>query len=133
MAQSATAAVVASELEATGGGRRPSRAASPSISYSSPPGNAPPSCSLSWLSATWRALLGPEEYGFVEFTLAVMVFFILPVDLGLGSYGAREIARNPERASRLLHEITGLRLVLAICSIVALLGFILLIQCKPLN
>src|ERR1700691_3484589 len=56
--------------------------------------------------------LGPGEYGFIEFTLAVMVFFSLPVDLGLGSYGAREIARHPESATRLLHEITGLRVVL---------------------
>ena len=57
-----------------------------------------------------------------------MVFFSLPADLGLGAYGAREIARNPQRASRLLHEITGLRLTLAICSFVALLGFSLLIN-----
>jgi O-antigen/teichoic acid export membrane protein len=64
--------------------------------------------------------LGPRDYGFIEFTLALMVFFTLPVDLGLGSYGAREIARNPSRAPQLLHEITGLRLFLSICSMGAL-------------
>ncbi len=57
-----------------------------------------------------------------------MVFFTLPVDLGLGSYGAREIARNPQNAARLLHEITGLRLVLAICSMLALAVFIAVIH-----
>src|SRR5215471_19785180 len=64
--------------------------------------------------------LGPRDYGFIEFTLALMVFFTLPVDLGLGSYGAREIARNPDRAPQLLHEITGLRLFLSVCSMAAL-------------
>src|SRR4051812_41402744 len=60
--------------------------------------------------------LGAWQYGLIEFTLAIMVFFTLPVDLGLGAYGAREIARNPQNAGRLLREITGLRLVLAVCS-----------------
>jgi O-antigen/teichoic acid export membrane protein len=65
-------------------------------------------------------VLGPWYYGILEFTLAVIVFFTVPVDLGLGSYGAREIARNPRDSERLLHEITGLRLVLAVCSMIAL-------------
>src|SRR5579863_6487709 len=61
--------------------------------------------SFSYLART----LGPWQYGQLEFTLAIMVFFSLPVDLGLGSYGAREIARHPQNAARLLHVITGLR------------------------
>jgi len=65
-------------------------------------------------------VLGPWYYGLLEFTLAVIVFFTVPVDLGLGAYGAREIARNPRDSERLLHEITGLRLLLALCSIFAL-------------
>ena len=80
--------------------------------------------SFSYLART----LGPRDYGFIEFTLAVMVFFSLPVDLGLGSYGAREIARNPEKGARLLREITGLRMVLSICSIAVLGIFILLVH-----
>lgn len=79
-------------------------------------------------------MLGPQYYGFLEFTLAVMVFFTLPVDLGLGAYGAREIARNPDRdrAVRLLHEITGLRMVLALGSIVLLAVFIVALR-KPFD
>jgi O-antigen/teichoic acid export membrane protein len=73
-----------------------------------------------------RTLAG-GGYGYLEFTLAVMVFFTMPVDLGLGAYGAREIARNPGSAARLLHEITGLRLVLALCSMAGLCVFILLL------
>ena len=72
--------------------------------------------------------LGPRDYGFIEFTLAVMVFFSLPVDLGLGSYGAREIARNPDKAALLLREITGLRITLAIVSMTVLSIFILLVD-----
>jgi O-antigen/teichoic acid export membrane protein len=80
--------------------------------------------SFSYLARTF----GPVNYGFIEFTLAVMVFFTMPADLGLGSYGAREIARNPERASRLLHEITGLRMALTVCSMAGLAIFILLVR-----
>src|SRR6478609_8165938 len=74
--------------------------------------------------------LGPSQYGFLEFTLAVMVFFTLPVDLGLGAYGAREIATHPERAPHFLREITGVRMILALFSILALTVFILLLP-KP--
>jgi len=70
-------------------------------------------------------VLGPLDYGFVEFTLAVMVFFSLPIDMGLSWYGAREIARSPEKASQLLHEITGLRVFLTVCSMLGLGIFIL--------
>src|ERR1051326_1002891 len=84
---------------------------------------------LTFASFSYMArVLGPRYYGILEFTLALMVFFTLPVDLGLGAYGAREIARNPQKAARLLHEITGLRLLLAVCSMAALGIFILLIH-----
>ena len=79
-------------------------------------------------------MLGPQHYGFLEFTLAVMVFFTLPADLGLGAYGAREIARDPDRghAVRLLHEITGLRMALALGSIALLAVFIVALR-KPFD
>ena len=47
-------------------------------------------------------VLGPRHYGNIEFTLAVMVFFTLPSDLGLAVYGAREIAKNPQHADVVL-------------------------------
>src|SRR5208337_3973952 len=83
---------------------------------------------LTFASFTYLArVLGPVNYGSVEFTLAAMVFFTLPADLGLASYGAREIARDPGSAPRLLHEIAGLRLMLALGSMLALGLFILVI------
>jgi O-antigen/teichoic acid export membrane protein len=72
--------------------------------------------------------LGPANYGILEFTLAVMTFFTLPADLGLSWYGAREVARNPDRGPRLLHEITGLRFALTLCSMAGLVIFILVIN-----
>jgi O-antigen/teichoic acid export membrane protein len=82
--------------------------------------------SFSYLART----MGPWNYGILEFVLAVMVFFTIPVDLGLGSYGAREVAKDPSSAPRLLHEITGLRLILALCSVAALAVFVQVIH-KP--
>lgn len=72
--------------------------------------------------------LGPAHYGVLEFTLAVMTFFTLPADLGLSWYGAREVARNPSRGPRLLHEITGLRFALTLGSMAALVVFILVVH-----
>ena len=72
--------------------------------------------------------LGLGNYGLLEFTLALMVFFTLPADLGLGAYGAREIARNRDDAPKLLREIVQLRLLLAACSFALLLVFVLLIH-----
>jgi len=72
--------------------------------------------------------IGPSNYGILEFTLAVMTFFTLPADLGLSWYGAREVARNPSRGPRLLHEITGLRFALTLCSMAGLVVFILVVH-----
>jgi O-antigen/teichoic acid export membrane protein len=80
-------------------------------------------------SALARAL-GPSRYGNLEFTLAAMVFFTLPADLGLGSYGAREIAKGRHRAFDLMAEVTAMRLFLSVLSIAGLLVFIQLIP-KP--
>lgn len=77
-------------------------------------------------------VLGASSYGTLEFVLAVMVFFTLPADLGLGAYGAREIARYPGRAFELLTEISHLRLVLAAGSFALLLLFAAIVP-KPLE
>lgn len=69
-------------------------------------------------------ILGPERYGGLEFVLAAMVFFTLPVDFGLGTYGTCELARDRGRAARLLREVAAARLSLAIVSFVALLGVV---------
>jgi O-antigen/teichoic acid export membrane protein len=72
-------------------------------------------------------ILGPERYGSLEFVLAMMIFFTLPVDFGLGVYGTRELARNRRRAAELLREVSALRLVLACISFVVLLVVVALL------
>jgi PST family polysaccharide transporter len=72
-------------------------------------------------------ILGPERYGSLEFALAMMIFFTLPVDFGLGVYGARELARNRRRAAELLREVAALRLALAGISFVVLLVLVALL------
>jgi O-antigen/teichoic acid export membrane protein len=63
--------------------------------------------------------LGPIYYGHLEFTIAVMVFFTLFVDLGTSPWGAREMAREPEKLNETISGIFYSRLL------VALLGLIL--------
>lgn len=57
--------------------------------------------------------LGSARYGSVEFAVAVIVFFSLPVSFGLEEYGARELARRPAERAILAAEISVLRLLLA--------------------
>jgi PST family polysaccharide transporter len=75
--------------------------------------------------------LGPERYGDVEFSLSATLFFALFVQLGLGSYGAREIAKAPQRAKALLSEILEVRLWAAAASVLALGAFALAIPKPP--
>lgn len=75
--------------------------------------------------------LGAARYGSLEFTLAVMVFFTLPVDLGLGVFGAREIAKERRAAPRLLVHITLLRALLAVVSLAVLLVFVWSLRAPP--
>jgi O-antigen/teichoic acid export membrane protein len=69
-------------------------------------------------------ILGPELYGGLEFALATMIFFTLPVDFGIGVYGARELARNRSRATELLRDVAAMRLTLAGVSFAVLLSLV---------
>jgi O-antigen/teichoic acid export membrane protein len=73
---------------------------------------------FAWLART----LGPERYGDVEFVVAMMAIFTLASELGLSDYGAREAARAGEDGGRLVRELVALRMALAVCSLLAVLG-----------
>ena len=73
-------------------------------------------------------VLGPERIGNLEFTLAVMVFFTLVVDFGLGVCGAREIARDPSRTSLYYCDLVGIRMLLAAASFAVLLVVVALMR-----
>jgi len=67
--------------------------------------------------ASLARTLDTEHYGFVEFAAALSLFFAMLVDFGLGSVGARELARDPARASHHAAIIPAVRLLLAAVAI----------------
>lgn len=75
-------------------------------------------------------VLGPGDFGQLEFALAVIFFFTLLVDCGLGPYGARELAKNPSAVQRLTVHIIILRWLLAAGAFALLAGCVALME-KP--
>lgn len=75
---------------------------------------------------------GPDGFGYVEFAGAALLCASLVVDQGFGPYGAREIAKAPQRTATLAAEIIAARLVLAIAAYATLLAFALLLDRPPI-
>ncbi len=73
-------------------------------------------------------ILGPTNFGYIEFAGSVMLCAGLLVDQGFGPYGAREIARAPARTGELFTEIVLVRLVLALLAYAAVACFALIID-----
>jgi O-antigen/teichoic acid export membrane protein len=72
-------------------------------------------------------ILGPGEFGQLEFALALIFFFTLLVDCGLGPYGAREIAKDESAVGRLTIHILFVRCLLgafAFAILIILLAFL---------
>jgi O-antigen/teichoic acid export membrane protein len=74
---------------------------------------------------------GPEGLGYIEFAGAVLLCAGLVVDQGFGQYGAREIARTPERTAALVREIVLARALLALGAYAAVAGIALLLDRSP--
>lgn len=68
-------------------------------------------------------VFGSAGYGYVEWAGAILMVASLIVDQGFSSYGAREIARAPERTADLVSQIVTARIVLAALAYVALAAF----------
>jgi polysaccharide transporter, PST family len=66
-------------------------------------------------------VLGPSGFGLIELALSITLFFVMSVDGGLGSYGARVVSARPEEAPRLLAQITVVRAAAAAIAYVPLL------------
>jgi len=62
--------------------------------------------------------LGDEGFGRLAFVQAMMVYFTLLTDMGLSTFGAREIARMPEKAAEIAGRIFSIRLTFALVLIV---------------
>ena len=66
--------------------------------------------------------LEPSAYGAVEFAVALALFFAMAVDFGLGTIGARAIARDRDEVGRLAAQIPTARLLMAVVAIPAMGG-----------
>ncbi len=75
---------------------------------------------------------GPDGFGYIEFAAAVVMCAGLVVEQGFNPFGAREIAKSPERTNALVSEIFLVRLVLAICLYVGVVVFSLSFDRSPL-
>lgn len=73
-------------------------------------------------------ILGPDGFGYIEWVGAVLLCTALIVDQGFSQYGAREIAKSPERAESLISEIVSARFILAIISYVIIVVIAFLTQ-----
>lgn len=73
-------------------------------------------------------ILGPEDFGKINFAQAVVLYFMLVANLGLTTLGTREVARNKNRTGDYLHNIVTLRLTLALFSFCLLVVFAFLVH-----
>lgn len=62
-----------------------------------------------------------ERYGVVETTVAVMMFGLICVEMGLGTLGTREVARDPSAAPELVRKVATTQLVASV-AVLALVG-----------
>ena len=65
-------------------------------------------------------IAGPDGFGYIEFAAAAVMCAGLIVEQGFNPFGAREIAKAPERTSALVSEIVLVRALLAVGLYVAL-------------
>ena len=71
---------------------------------------------------------GPEGFGFIEFAAAAVMCAGLIVEQGFNPFGAREIAKTPERTEALVSEIVLVRVLLAVVLYGALVVFALAVD-----
>jgi O-antigen/teichoic acid export membrane protein len=62
-----------------------------------------------WAYTSLGRGLGPARYGDIEFAISATLFFALFIQFGLGAYGARELAKAPEKGNDLIAEMCELR------------------------
>jgi PST family polysaccharide transporter len=74
---------------------------------------------------------GPEGFGYLEFAGAALFCAGLIVEQGFGSYGAREIAKAPQRAPELVSEIVLARTPLAVVAYTMIIALALLREGAP--
>lgn len=58
-------------------------------------------------------ILGPDAFGYFSYAFTITFFLANFVDMGLSTYGIREIAKNKSRVSDYASEIVSFRLLTA--------------------
>ena len=82
------------------------------------------------LVAYLARVLGAEGFGKIGFAQAILAYFMLLVNLGLSTFGTREVARNREEINRYVNNILTIRLIASIGAFVLLAVFVYFIP-KP--
>ena len=77
-------------------------------------------------------VLGPDNFGFVEFAGAVLLCASLIVDQGFSLYGAREIAKAPGSTRALVFEIVASRFILAVVAYAAVASMAAILDKPPI-
>jgi O-antigen/teichoic acid export membrane protein len=80
---------------------------------------------LSFCAIVYLArILGPEDFGKINFATAVVIYFTMIVNMGLPLLGTREIARDVQCAKAYISDIIGMRLSLFILCYIILTGLV---------
>ena len=74
--------------------------------------------------------LGAEGFGKIGFAQAILAYFILLVNLGLDTFGTREVARNKEEINKYVNNILTIRLIASAVAFALLAVFVYFIP-KP--
>ncbi len=76
-------------------------------------------------------ILKADGFGKIEFAQAIVVYFMLAANLGLATFGAREIAKERNSIRTHANHILGIRMSLSMLSYALLVIFTLLTQQSP--
>ncbi len=87
------------------------------------------SSGLAFLSAVYLArVLTDEGFGYWAFVQSIILYLALAVDMGLSTFGAREIAHNRKRTALYIANIISIRALLAVVLYGLFMGLILVLK-----
>lgn len=80
---------------------------------------------LKFVSVIYLArILGAEGFGRINFATAILAYFMLLVNLGLDTYGIREIARDKERMKKYINNILTIKLLSSVFAFLLVVVFV---------
>lgn len=73
-----------------------------------------------------------EAFGHFAYAFTIVMYLMNFIDLGLSTYGIREIAKNKKRTFKYVSDIVSFRILLALCCYVIILAVVIFSK-NPLN